>query len=437
MANQLPDALRKVMTDMDENQGVVFGEAIQHADGMKLHNHAGVVVKKLETKGDVNVGDMPAVPLNSHSGTKIQYMADVVLNHPGPIPWEDLERLGKGARFSELPEPFKLKREPTVEYVLNIYVVKRPNGNYDIWKDVDFKGAKLKVSTADAFAYGMAVQYQYGTHYRVGRAAVQYMLEKLEGWQLRFCTLVAAAKPTKRNEEWTSKAEGYKFIREKGPRANNMNQFMEFADREIHDPQSPIYGWEESRVKESLNNYLQGRKNAKTLRNWVLFLYDMAPFFLNVIVRPCLATMRTNSIVWLGKSRVGKSTGSKTVAFAISRFEISLSGQEDTVEPAIVTAKHFDFFKAEPVTRVKPAVFDDGELQDRGLAFKRGREKLWWPRFRELPCEFKFSQMFAAASPKEGVSRRPVEIRKGGPGETSAAVGACRFLPMRTRTAQS
>eukprot|EP00969_Alexandrium_andersonii_P117965 5217988-Alexandrium_andersonii.AAC.1 len=65
---------------------------------------------------------------------------------------------------------------------------------------------------------------------------VQYIIEQMEGWQLRFSTLVSASKPKKRNEEWDVKADGYKYIRDNGPRANNMNQFMEFADKESHEP---------------------------------------------------------------------------------------------------------------------------------------------------------------------------------------------------------
>ena len=78
-----------------------------------------------------------------------------------------------------------------------------------------------------------------------------------------------------------------------------------------------------------------------------------------------LGSLRQPGILWLGKSRVGKSCGSKTVAFAMSLFEILAEGDAaDGDEVAsIVTAKYFDFLKGEPVTKKKPAVLDDALVQ--------------------------------------------------------------------------
>ena len=81
-----------------------------------------------------------------------------------------------------------------------------------------------------------------------------------------------------------------------------------------------------------------------------------------------LPTMRQHGITWIGKTRSGKSLGSKTVLFAQSRFEIEAAGRSDLV-PSIVTAKHLDFFKAEPITKFKPGVFDDGLLQKMDASF--------------------------------------------------------------------
>ena len=65
---------------------------------------------------------------------------------------------------------------------------------------------------------------------------------------------------------------------------------------------------------------------------------------------------------------MGKSFGSKTVLFAQSQFEIEQAARTDLV-PSIVTAKHLDFFKAEPITKFKPGVFDDGLLQRMDASF--------------------------------------------------------------------
>lgn len=60
--------------------------------------------------------------------------------------------------------------------------------------------------------------------------------------------------------------------------------------------------------------------------------------------------------------------GSKTILFAQSKFEITQADRRDFM-PSIVTAKHLDFFKAEPITKFKPGVFDDGMLQRMDASF--------------------------------------------------------------------
>ena len=81
-----------------------------------------------------------------------------------------------------------------------------------------------------------------------------------------------------------------------------------------------------------------------------------------------IPTMRQHSITWLGRTRTGKSFGSKSVLFMQSKFEIDDADRSDLV-PSIVTAKNLDFFKAEPLTRFKPGVFDDGMLQKMDSSF--------------------------------------------------------------------
>ena len=52
-----------------------------------------------------------------------------------------------------------------------------------------------------------------------------------------------------------------------------------------------------------------------------------------------------------------------------SKFEITQDQREDELIPSIVTAKHLDFFKAEPLTKYKPGVFDDGQMQKNDASF--------------------------------------------------------------------
>ena len=109
------------------------------------------------------------------------------------------------------------------------------------------------------------------------------------------------------------RSAGYAFIRDYGPKSNTLNQFVEWTDEQVHTPDSPIYGWLEARVKESLANYAKGKGGAKTLDRWAVTLQLLYPQILDEIVIPMLATHDLYGFGWMGKSRSGKSTLSKTL----------------------------------------------------------------------------------------------------------------------------
>ena len=147
----------------------------------------------------------------------------------------------------------------------------------------------------------------------------------------------------------SQRADGYKFIREKGPRCNNGNQFMEWTDEKIHVEGSKIYGWQEGKVKGTLSNYAKGRQNAKMFTFWVLALKDSHGLFLYDVLKAMLGPLRQHGITWIGKSRVRKSAGSKTVAFVQSALEISMLERETNdalLEMSFITVKNLDFFKS-------------------------------------------------------------------------------------------
>lgn len=109
-----------------------------------------------------------------------------------------------------------------------------------------------------------------------------------------------------------AREQGYKFIRDHGPRSNNSNQFMEWTDERVHLPGGKLEGWQEGKVKEAFNTCFRGRQKAKTI---VLAVYleklcGMGCWmtFWSKSYRPCDST-----ITWIGRTRAGKSLGSKIV----------------------------------------------------------------------------------------------------------------------------
>ncbi|CAK0820538.1 unnamed protein product [Prorocentrum cordatum] len=156
-------------------------------------------------------------------------------------------------------------------------------------------------------------------------------------------------------------AQGYAFIREHGLRSNNRNQLMEWADAEVNREGSNIFGWPAAKVDTALRNHQKGRANAEPITRWSLTVKDFAGWFLNGALKFMIGTLHLHGVSWIGKSRVGKGSGSKTLAWTHSACSIQKKGSADDV--AFLIAKQMDFFKGEPTTDVLPGIFDDGFLQ--------------------------------------------------------------------------
>ncbi|CAK0791735.1 unnamed protein product, partial [Prorocentrum cordatum] len=154
---------------------------------------------------------------------------------------------------------------------------------------------------------------------------------------------------------------GCRYIEKYGPRANNKNQFVEWTDEMIHDENSPMFGWMASDVKESLRNYAPGTVGARTLGRWAVTLKRFDPSLFDRIVVPILRSHDVHGTMWIGKTRVGKSTASKTIGFVISAYQIEKHRRAD-LRPSGIAAKKIDFLRLEPGAIIKPAIADDTAL---------------------------------------------------------------------------
>ena len=279
------------------------------------------------------------------------------------------------ANWAGLPPPLAPKAPLNLPYTMQIFIAvgdppqvnpEKPNeyaGLYHVVKHYTVYGGKMRADRLHLHCFGTAMRVDYGNHCRIGSAALQHMFGQLHGLQIS-CFDVGPRSVSKAvtSSDQASRMAGYRHIRDKGPRSNNQNQFMEWADGESHGDKSPVYGWPEVKIVTSLSNYAKGRQNAKVLTYWLFTLQNLAAWFLNDVLSKMLGSLRQHSIVWVGKTRVGKSAVSKIVAMAQVDYEISLDEEDIGTEPGMVTAKHIDFFKAQPVTKKLAGIFDDGLL---------------------------------------------------------------------------
>ena len=347
--------------------------------GNKLQGPETKPIKTCRDAGSVDVGDLP-LRIVENTGTKLEQFFDIILDYK----WTHLDEFfdtiiykhcAQGD-YHNLPEPFSLKSDLPVPILMQIVIVPTtpvenadPQAKYvNIVKHIYLHKNKLPISMCVESCRGVTHKWDYGKHFRVGLLAMNYMLDMMGGMQVRHW-VIQPKFSKKQTLDTQARTEGYRFIREKGPRSNNRNQFMEWTDEHIHTAGSPIEGWQEGKVVTALQNYMRGRQNAKTLEYWPFTLKSLKAWFFNGVLVHMLGSIRQHAITWLGKTRTGKSLASKTILFVQSKFEIQQNQLEEELIPSIVTAKHLDFFKAEPLTKFKPGAFDDGQMQKNDASF--------------------------------------------------------------------
>ena len=359
---------------------LTFDEAVVHVNGLRLKGPELRPVSCIREPGEVKVGDLPVRFLEISSG-KIELFCDAVQHVKVDVSQnffeEKLVKECNTANYKALPEPFRLRSGPKVPYTVQMIILPAsPPPDCDpattdsyvhIFKHVYLHRNKANAKDCIDMCFGLALKFDWGTHTRLALMALTYMMDKMGGKQIRDWVVQPKFEKKATIDEDARKA-GYRFIREHGLQANNVNQFMEWTDTKIHEAGSPIENWQESKVITALHNYSRGRQNATTLESWPFTLKSMTGWFFDGILVHMLGSIRQHGITWIGKTRTGKSLGSKTVAFCQSKYEIEQADRDD-LSPAIVTAKHLDFFKSEPVSKFKPAIFDDGMLQKMDASF--------------------------------------------------------------------
>ena len=360
-----------------QDGGLNFEEACAHVSGQKLQGPETKPIKSDRALGTVQISDLPIRHLEA-SPAKIEQFADILMGYQidfTPGMFDQIYKLCYEDKYGQLPEPFSLVKAPLVPYTIQFVILPAsvpqdadPNRSYyHIVKHVYLHRNKLSSKDCVAMCRGTPMRFEWGNSVRLGLAALNYMMDGMGGQQLRHW-IIKPKYEKKLTIDQQQRSAGYEFIRNFGPRCNNRNQFMEWTDEQIHTPGGKLENWPESKVKEALSNYMKGRQNAKTLEFWPFTLKTFIPWFLNRVLTPMLPTMRQHAITWIGRTRTGKSLGSKTILFMQSKYEINEADRSDLV-PSVVTAKHLDFFKAEPLTRFKPGVFDDGMLQRMDSSF--------------------------------------------------------------------
>ena len=356
------------MRDDARDGRITWDEARSATEGLKIDAvKRPIVVHK--DPGCVQIGDLPLrQTIGQHSIKKKKHFVDMLIGLPNAaVDLRALEQLFLQQRYADLPEPISLARECESPYSMQIVVlpnVEEPQTKIDIVKHVRFEGGPVMDSTIWGLCRGSLGPFDihYQGHFRDGPRAFQYLLECMGGFQVRYNRLIpSGGKNVKEVRQTEDIKAGFEFIRKEGPEENNDGEFTEFAEIQTNDPDSLIYKWDRHVVMEFLRARQDRHSQAETIADWPLTLVSIAGWALNLIVFPLLPHLLDSAIIWVGKSEIGKSPVSHTLACVASLFW-QLQGSDAPSAATFQTANDLDYFRKEKGKRTKPRVFDDGNL---------------------------------------------------------------------------
>ena len=200
------------------------------------------------------------------SNTMGKHLLDLIHDYDGPLDVPAICTLLKDNNYESLPAPFKEKQATHQLYQMQVNMHKQRNNKWRIVKWIIFEEKQIFDNIKDHFIYGKACQPTWTSPAFISHVmkVLQLLFERLPGTSMLY--LVWASDNPKQNSlDNDGRRAGYNYIKTRGPRANNLNQFVEWTDIEVNKTDSPIYGWSEGRVKESLCNYAKGASAAKTI----------------------------------------------------------------------------------------------------------------------------------------------------------------------------
>ena len=356
-----PVSLAQSIDDSNLDGAVTWDEAVANTDGMKiLFLDKPMVVNK--PPGQITIGSLPAKDeIVDCMKQKTQFL-DVLLGYEGDIDLKQVETLFLQQRYQDFPEPIRVKGNNVTPYTMQLFIVPKGDRKWDIVKHIRFAaGARVWHSTILGMSVGRPLEIDYQKQFREGSRALQYMLEGLGGFQVRYAKIVPGAASKQLPKETEDIRKGFQFLRDHGPEDNSNGQFTSWTEEQVNDPSGPLYKWDKGTVKEFLRSMADQGSTANTIRDWPLTLVDFTPWALNTVIAPVLPHLLEHAVIWIGKSQVGKSPIAYTLSHLLSSFWLLQEERADDV-PSFQTSNHLDYFRKEKGRKTKPRVFDDGNL---------------------------------------------------------------------------
>ena len=279
---------------------------------------------------------------------------------------KEFERIAMSNCYENYPDILKPANKSSLPYTMQTFITKNPDNTRSLLKLFTMeKDNKIKYNDAFQMCHGSMYKVDYGKHFRDGSRALQYLLERLPGFQVRYYAVVDSSAP-KRATDLDSKRKGFDYIKEYGPKSNMDNAAVEFADTACDDPETPIYGWSKTLVERSCLNHGKSAAAARKQSFKHLTLWDIRGWFLMCVLAPILGSWRRKSFIFLGESGFGKSPLAKVLAMMFSMWHIENDNMDE--EPGFRLCNSFEHLRHEVGKREVSEVFDDGDLEQQDQA---------------------------------------------------------------------
>ena len=282
--------------------------------------------------GPLTVIDMPILPMSEHGVVKcfVDVIMDVEVTSKN-----ELKQALQSRAFGDLPVPFGITLAPEVIAKLDIAMVRQPNSRFIIVKIINLRD-KIRVSEARNLCHGKAHSIDWSGEVRTMKKIFHFVFENLGGFQCRHHIMrsVEEGKPEQERsqEEWDF---GFDHIDEHGPRENTKNRQLRWITSQITCKDSPIYKWPTALVEKSLRNLAQDGVLAQVHEDWPLTLYDLDIRFLKSL-GPLFASLSEKSQGFHGVPGAGKTPAARSVAMALSRYQIRKANKTGEVKPVKV-----------------------------------------------------------------------------------------------------
>ena len=287
------------------------------------------------------------------------HFLDVILGFEGLVDHDKIKGLMLQNKVGDLGVPFSPKAAIAVPFAMNLCILKKEDGTHDIYKHFILE-ERLLIEQIKTVIHGDLLLINFGSNKRAGAKPFVYMWQRLGGHQYHYLRLGNAVGGSKKDLESEDAIDrGYDYINLECPRRNNNNQQARWLDKQLNNPDSPIFGWATGRVLSAIRNLKEGAQHAESEELYPLTFFSFEPWFQSVL-KPHLPRLDQETLLWLGRAGAGKTPAQYILGFAMSRLHIAEDGK--TVAPSVRVAPDMDHFKNEVGSKYRSTIFDDGDI---------------------------------------------------------------------------